>query len=93
MVGIGEYAEFTEDPDVNQYRLNTGYNSIVRYYKDLVSGKLLSVVPYDIVMSKNIISCKYIDENGNEIFLIASIKNGNYDRTSIQQKGDKKGRP
>lgn len=79
MIGIGEYEEEIGNKKNNQYRLNTEYNSLVTYYDDLKSGKLLSVVPYDIRVSKNIISCKYVNKLGLRILHIASIKNKIYD--------------
>lgn len=83
MVGIGEYTELFDNPDNNFFRINTKYNSIIRYYDDLVSGLLLGVVPYDVVVSKNITSCRYINEYGQEILLIASIKNRTYDTATV----------
>ncbi len=85
MVGIGEYTELVENPDINDYVLNTNYNSIIRYYEDLASGKLLSVIPYNLYISKHIISCNFINENREEILLIASIKNKLHDTTTAEE--------
>ncbi len=82
MVRVGEYCEELKNKKNNQFKLNKDYDSIIRYYKDLISGKLLGIVPYNVIVSPRIISCLYINKEGIEILHIASIKTKTYDRES-----------
>ncbi len=81
MIGVGQYIECIEDGE-NNYMLLRMYDSFIEYYKELTSGKIFGVVPYDIIVSPHIISCK-MELEKKDYIIIASIKNKMYD--TIQQ--------